>query len=393
MLHFARLQLAQEIANAMQGRNLFGDDHNGLFLAAPRRTGKSTFLQSDLLPVLQERGVVVIYVDLWADKKRDPASLIADAIGKAIDQNLGLVAKTAKGAGLSEVSLNGWMKIDTTKIGKIDGLTLTQALQSLHDMTDRPIAIIVDEAQHALTSDEGEAAMTALKAARDTLNTGGHIHLMLVMSGSDRDKLLRLVNTNGAPFYGSEIRKMPLLGKDFVDHVKTQLDAAYPDLAPVDAIALTEAFQLFGERPQFFSRALSAALNPLESDFGQPFAERVVAMAKKKLAEDEAQMESEFLSLRPLEQFVLWRILEQGPRFRPYDSDALLFYHEQLGKKVTQQNVQAALNSLRDRDPALVWKSARGEYAADDAMMHKWFSNKEEIGAWPPKLILQKIDN
>ena len=385
MRHFARHQLAQEIANALQGKSLFGDDHNGLFLAAPRRTGKSTFLQSDLLPVLQARGVVVVYVDLWADKKRDPASLIADAIGRSIHQHLGIVAKAAKDAGLSEVSLSGWMKIDTSKIGKVDGFTLTQALQSLHAMTDKPIALIVDEAQHALTSEEGEAAMSALKAARDTMNTNGEINLMLVMSGSDRDKLLRLVNTHGAPFYGSEIRKMPLLGKDFVDHVKSQLDAAYPNLAPVDAIALTDAFQLFGERPQFFSRALSAALNPLESDFQRPFAERVVAMAQKKLEEDEAQMESEFLSLRPLEQAVLWRILDQGQRFRPYDADALRFYQEQLGKKVTQQNVQAALNQLRERDPALVWKSARGEYAADDAMMHHWFSNKAGVGSWPPK--------
>ena len=42
---------------------------------------------------------------------------------------------------------------------------------------------------------------------------------MLVMSGSDRDKLLRLVNTNGSPFYGSQIPRMPLLGQDFIDYV------------------------------------------------------------------------------------------------------------------------------------------------------------------------------
>lgn len=36
------------------------------------------------------------------------------------------------------------------------------------------------------------------------------------MSGSDRDKLLRQANTNGAPFYGSQIRRMPALDQDFI---------------------------------------------------------------------------------------------------------------------------------------------------------------------------------
>jgi len=66
-----------------------GDAHNGLFLAAPRRTGKSTFLQGDLTPALQQAGVEVVYVDLWADTRRDP----------------------------------GTLDIDTSKIGQVDGLT------------------------------------------------------------------------------------------------------------------------------------------------------------------------------------------------------------------------------------------------------------------------------
>ena len=44
MRHFPRSKLARDTADAMQGKSLFGDAPNGLFLAAPRRTGKSTFL-------------------------------------------------------------------------------------------------------------------------------------------------------------------------------------------------------------------------------------------------------------------------------------------------------------------------------------------------------------
>ena len=43
-LHFARAELAAQLANDLQGANPFSDAPNGLFLAAPRREGKSVFL-------------------------------------------------------------------------------------------------------------------------------------------------------------------------------------------------------------------------------------------------------------------------------------------------------------------------------------------------------------
>ena len=75
MVAFPRTELARQVVQALQGRALFGDAHNGLFLAAPRRTGKSTFLQYDLRPALEAAGIEVIYVDLWSDPRRDPGSL------------------------------------------------------------------------------------------------------------------------------------------------------------------------------------------------------------------------------------------------------------------------------------------------------------------------------
>jgi hypothetical protein len=355
-----------------------------LFLAAPRRTGKSTFLQADLKPALEAAGVVVAYVDLWADPRRDPGSLIADAIARALAPRLGAVSRAAKAAGLESVTIAGALKIDVSKIGKIDGVTLPDALRALHEAAKAPVALIVDEAQHALTSEAGEATMSALKSARDQLNRPGQVNLMLVMSGSDRDKLLRLVNTNGAPFYGSQISRMPSLGQDFIEHVSRLVTAQRPELAPVDAATLLQAFESFGHRPQFFMEALGQALSPLSGLQGVRFEQAVLQSAQERQRADEAQMESEFLALRPLEQAVLWRLLEQGPRFRPYDGDALRFYRERVTGRVTPQMAQRALESLRERNPALVWKSARGEYAVDDAAMHRWFEQLTAQGRWPP---------
>ena len=95
-------------------------------------------------------------------------------------------------------------------------------------------------------------------------------------------------------------------------------------------------------------------------------------------------MEAEFLALRPLERAVLWRLLEQGPRFRPYDAEALRFYREHVDGPVTVQMSQKALESLRSRTPSIVWKSARGEYAVDDAAMHRWYEQRARDNRWPP---------
>lgn len=382
MIAFPRTALAQELVAALQGKPMLGDAHNGLFLAAPRRTGKSTFLQGDLRPALEAAGVAVVYVDLWADARRDPGALIAEAIARALQARLGLVARTARKAGLDKVKLGG-LEVDTSKIGKVDGLTLTEALRLLHEHVSQPVALIIDEAQHALTSEAGEAAMTALKSARDQLNRPGVVNLMLVMSGSDRDKLLRLVNTAGAPFYGSQVQRMPALGADFIAHVAALIEAQRPELKPVDQKALQQAFALFGERPQFFMAALGQVLSPLAGLTGR-FEPALLVAAQQQQAQDESQMESDYLGLKPTEQAVLWRMLEQGVRFRPYDAEALRFYRDKVGHPVSVAQAQRALESLRQRMPALVWKSVRGEYALEDVAMHRWYEARVAAGQWPP---------
>ena len=183
---------------------------------------------------------------------------------------------------------------------------------------------------------------------------------------------------------------MPELARDFIDFVVGLIENHSPQLRPVDSAKVHEAFRRFAARPQFFAVALADALSPLSTGEGR-FEDQLLEAARRRQLEDEAQMESEFLSLRPIEQAVLWRLLEQGSRFRPYDAEALKFYREKLNApgaaavKVTAQTAQNAVEGIRQRTPALVWKSARGEYAVDDAMMHSWYGRRVAAGTWPPR--------
>ena len=60
-------------------------------------------------------------------------------------------------------------------------------------------------------------------------------------------------------------------------------------------------------------------------------------------------------------QVVLWRTRDQGPRFRPHGAETLRLYRDKLGRPVSVRLAQEALETLRQRTPALVWKLVRGD--------------------------------
>ena len=80
---------------------------------------------------------------------------------------------------------------------------------------------------------------------------------------------------------------------------------------------------------------MANALSPLSSAEGR-FEDQLLDAGEQRQIEDEAQMESEFLALRPIEQVVLWRLLELQSRFRPYDAEALRFYRGQASRRRTR---------------------------------------------------------
>jgi hypothetical protein len=384
-MHFPRAALARQLSDSLQGKSFLDDAPNGMFLAAPRRTGKTVFLRQDLTPELQHRGLVVVYVDLWADRARDPADLLAEAIGQAITKNMGVVGKTVKAAKLSSVRVGG-AHFDVSSIGKSDGYTLVAALQHLCQVAKKPVVLIIDEAQQALVSKAGEIAMAALKSARDQMNAPDQVHLLLVMSGSDRDKLLRLVNENSAPFLGSAIMPMPLLGSSYVDYLMDQFEKATPEVTGADRPAICAAFQQMGSQPQLFLNILRSTLPP----YGEPvgpvqLVEQVRASADRHQGDVFARMESDFQGLSLLEQAVLVHLLASGGQYKPYTAKALQAYKEYASVEYKPPQVQVALEKLRTMDAPMVWKSARGEYAVENAFMREWRETLIKEGHWPPR--------
>ena len=382
LIYHRRPVMARQLTDELLGEYLVSDAPNGLFLAAPRRTGKSKFLQFELKPELEARGCLVVYVDFWAQPDKDPAELLAETLTYEIHKTAGLTKRLA--AALSSLKVGTVeVELDLSKLGRPQGPSIPHVLGLLGKAANRQIVVILDEAQHTLTTQAGDAAMFALKSARDQLNSPDGHRLLLVFSGSDRDKLLRLVNSSKAPFYGSQIRHLPELDQGYVSQLGDALEKVFEWLAPVNIDALFEAFQTVGRRPQFLQEVLNEVLQRPATHAGQAQAD--ILQGAREFQRNEARQRLHlYLGLKPLEQFVLWRMLEQGAAFRPYDSDAKDFYGALLGQEISTPMVQAAIKSLRDREPSIVWKSSRGEYAVDDTQMHGWFNQLQAAGQWPP---------
>jgi hypothetical protein len=375
---FPRQDLARQLADAVSGVGPFSAG-GAMFLAGPRRTGKSTFLRHDFVPELESRNIFPIYVDLWANKDEDPGKLIADAIKKALRDTDNLVVKTARKVGLGKVGVGSYASIDVDKIGAADGTTLTAALTALLDRIGKRICLIVDEAQHALTSETGVNAMFALKAARDALNMRDDArdgpNLLLVFTGSQRDKLSALVTKRDRPFFGSQVTAFPLLGRDFTDAYTAWLNETLAEDRRFQKDDVFEAFDLVGRRPEFLLTLLK------DVAFGMGTPERLgdvlkesALIARKQVWEDHRRA---FDSLSPIQQAVLGRLAEEGDAFAPFTKAALADYAAKVGEEVSTASAQSAIDSLREKN--LVWKSARGTYALEEADFADWYREAKAV--------------
>jgi hypothetical protein len=361
-----------DLANSMANKVLFlaatTASSSGLFLAAPRRTGKSTFLREDLRPALERLGALVVYADLWENRKADPGEVIVSAVRAELAKHEGVVARLAHSAGLDKVALGG-VSFSLDRVGLGKDVSLSAAFAALSDETKKTIVLIIDEAQHAITSDGGNDALFALKAARDELNSSRHHGLRVVAAGSNQDKLAMLRNSKEQAFFGAPLVKFPSLGKDYVAWF-----CAHAQLpVPLDADAVFALFVRAAYRPE----VLGAAADVLRFDFellASDVPQRFVQAVEEQIEASHNETMRVIHSLTPLQNAVLRVLAASGAAYAPFEAATRTQYQRVLDaiaplnqSKADIPNVQQALTALQEK--ALIWRAARGVYALEDTAL------------------------
>ncbi|MEX8518159.1 MAG: ATP-binding protein [Leptothrix sp. (in: b-proteobacteria)] len=365
---FHRPELARRLAEQVLYAPPSSASSSGLFLAAPRRTGKSTFMREDLRPALEAAGALVVYADLWENRKADPGAVIVAALRSALAPHEGVVTRLARSAGLDGVKVGG-LSFSLDRVGLGREVSLVQALVALSDEIGRPIVLIIDEAQHAISTEAGSDALFALKAARDELNSSRHHGLRVVATGSNQDKLAMLRASKEQAFFGAPLVKFPPLGRDYIEWFCSHLQLATP-LAP-DAVF--ELFQQASHRPEI----LGAAADMLRFDFELQAADvrqRFAAEVQVQIDAANQDLLQVVHSLTPLQSAVLRVLAACGAGYAPFEAATLAMYRAALQAagadpevRADVPGVQQALSALQDK--SLVWKAARGVYALEDTTL------------------------
>lgn len=365
---FHRSALAAAMAKKILGAAPASASGSGLFLAAPRRTGKSTFLREDLRPALESAGALVVYADLWEDRKADPGHVIVAAVRAELAKHKGVVAKLARAAGMDKVSVGG-VSFSLDRVGLGAQVSISTALAALSDVIGKTIVLIIDEAQHAITSESGNDALFALKAARDELNSSRHKGLRVVATGSNQDKLAMLRNSKDQAFFGAPLVPFQPLDKDYIEWFCDHVDLP----ARLDPELVFELFRRAAFRPEM----LGAAADALSFDFAlraADVASRFAQAVESQIAASTGETLRVLHSLTPLQSAVLRVLTVAGDAYAPFEADTVARYQQVLDAIAPKapvvadvSNVQQALSALQEK--SLVWRAARGVYALEDSTL------------------------
>ncbi|OIP14353.1 MAG: hypothetical protein AUK51_17095 [Comamonadaceae bacterium CG2_30_59_20] len=371
---FHREELAKRLADDLMSE----EGASGLFITGPRRTGKSTFIREDLIPVLKKKyASEVVYADLWEDRAANPGDVIVSAIKAQLLQYDGFILKAAGGVGLDRFKVGGLeMSLDNIGIGK--GETLSKALTMLAAASKKPVTLIIDEAQQTQVTEEGRQALYALKAARDSMNSTAGAGFRLLATGSNSDKLASLVEDKDQAFYQVPLMPLPTLGKDYLQWFRNK-----QNFEPKPSIeAMIEAFDHCNHRPEPF-RAVFKALKYKTDVTPEDIDEVFMSMVASSLASAKANFLQQVNGLNPLDLAALKVMARDDKKFSPYSktsfADYKAFIFAQTGEMpeaIPQSSVQQALERLRGEK--FVWRAGRGAYLIEDTQHAVWMKEVVE---------------
>lgn len=379
---FRRPALAAEMAGQLLRPGPLNEGlRSGLFLPGLRRTGKTTFVLQDLAPALEQAGAVVIYADLWSDPQADPAVLVHGAIRRTLDalrspgSALLQRLRALKSLDLAAGALKFGFEVES--LGAPGGVTLAAALTQVVDQARTDVVLIVDEVQHALSSEQGGQLLYALKAARDAINPrpGTPGHFLFIGTGSHRAQVGELTARRNQAFAGATSIAYPVLGEDYVAHLLARLREAGVAPLPSQAVAHA-AFGALGHRPEEMLKALRHLHLHVPKHADPDTHLPAIAAAMRTHAADIELAKVE--QLGGLAQAVFDRIAgTRGDTPGVFTGEALADYGRAVGREVRTEEVQSTLNALLDAN--VVMRRGHGQYVVTDPFVQQTWTERRAL--------------
>lgn len=265
---YPRTTLAERIISDMKN-NL--SDRVTIF--APRKRGKTKFVQHDIIPLALSQGVLPVYIDFWWNED-DPVDSFCVGVNESLNAYAPTLDRIKANKKLTSFEISAfWLKMKAeTATEPTSNLEL--CIQRLNQV-DMPVLLLLDEVQHLGTRKEFSKFT---KTLRSFMTARADNKIKAIFTGSNQNGLKRLFKDTKAPFYeASSGVPFKELDSEFVRFQLNNFTEATNGLE-VDFESAMAFFELHHYKPQPLTTLLqkmvssrvvdiSYAIDHLEMDF------------------------------------------------------------------------------------------------------------------------------
>ncbi len=231
-----------------------------LALFAPRRVGKTFFLDHDLAPEAKKAGMLPVYADLWLYKAA-PLDAINHALEETWDDlmvptsHAAKVAKTpVKKIGALGVSITLGDALQRRALPESAALRLDALVTRLAKQHKGQVLLMLDEVQTIGEAADGVALIAALRAVLHKRRD----NVCAVFTGSSQEGLARLMTSAGAPMYQfAQIVDFPFLGDEFLLLLTKHFESVHHG-KQLDLDELRDGFARIGYKPALMRDVVKA---------------------------------------------------------------------------------------------------------------------------------------
>ena len=338
-----------------------------LAMFAPRRVGKTYFLDHDLAPAARQAKWMPVYADLWLQKTA-PLEAINHALEEALDD---VTVPRSKAARLAATAVRKVGALGATvdfgdeparrPLPPTPELRLDALVVRLAAAANKPILLMLDEIQALGDVANGEQVIATLRAVlhkrRDILKS--------VFTGSSQQAMVRMLSTAGSPMYQfAQLLDFPVLGDEFLQQLASHFAGVHPGKS-LPLQDLQRVFARIGFKPGLMRdlvKSLSAeGLTDVEAGVKR------FLLDDRQVAGWSALMEPH----GPFERAVLVAVAHGLP---PMGRDTLDALAKVQGGRPTVAKVRAALERLRRA--GLLAKSGSGPTAVDDPLFAEYLRSR-----------------
>jgi len=309
-------------------------------LFAPRRVGKTYFLDRDLAPAAEKAGLLPVYADLWLQRTA-PMDAINHALEEALDDArvprssaARLGKTTVKKIGVLSASVELGDEPTRRALPDKPELRMDALITRLANASGKQILLMLDEIQVLGQSTSGEAAVATVRAVLQKHNK----KVCAVFTGSSQEELGEMMMAAGGPMYQfAQLLIFPFLDSSYLQQLAKHYSSVHPN-KKLDVAALQALFAHIGHKP--------ALMKDIVKEMSAEGITNVDQALARFMADDRnvPAWQGVLASLQPLEQALLV-VLAHG--LAPMGKDSLPALTRITGKAVTLAKVRVALDRMR----------------------------------------------